>query len=180
MNQKISQSTGGFTLTELIVSVSVFLLVVVTVMGGLVRTIGAERTTRIRSAFYNDVYTYLDRLDREVSQARAVGTEYVDGNVVGSSEAGTRLYLMQSDGSYFYYDFESVGSGDGIVSRYSDGQPEALLDPAGASLSAVRFWVGDGTGGSQKVVVVTVRGEINGQDLYAFRYLTPYQFGNTD
>lgn len=164
----------GFTLVELIVAVSLFLLVTTVVLGGLVSGIARERESRFKAMLQGEMSTFLDRLEREIHSARRIGCGDLE---VDCDSGGAELFLEKSDGKVFSY--ELVG---GEVMRSVDGaDPEVAVSGFGGSINSLTFFVQGAVRGSgdltnsQYVVIVTMNSSLgSGGEVYAFRYITPY------
>lgn len=117
---KLLSKKHGFTLIELMVSVTLFVFLVLAMSSSIVSVIVLERQSRERNVFLGELYAFLDQVDRDVQLAVDIGCGSLNANCLG--EAGGSLVLRDLSGN--------------IVSYYKNGPiVERSVEGAGSSVS---------------------------------------------
>lgn len=173
IRQRKQNVASGFTIAELLVAVSVFLVIITVVLGGLVSSIARERSSRLKTQLENDIYVLLDGIEREIAQSTRIGC----GSLEVDCDDGSLLVIELVDGRVIEY-----GLSAGNIYKSVDGgaQLVAVSGQAG-SVDAWRIWVKGAAVGpgdlTQPVAAVSVAATTAEEsDIHAFRYFTQFNF----
>ncbi len=175
MSRQIKKTNQkGFTLVEVLVAISLFLLIITVVLGGLVSGVARERESRFKTLLQSEMYTFLDRLEREVHLAQRIGCGSLEKNC---TDGGPVFVLEDVNGDIISYELV-----DGEVLRsVNDGTPVVAASGFGGSIQELTFFVRGAILGlsepatNQHLVLVTMNSALSsGGEVYAFRYITLY------
>ncbi|MBI4994919.1 prepilin-type N-terminal cleavage/methylation domain-containing protein, partial [Candidatus Peregrinibacteria bacterium] len=108
MSKRFLKNTIGFTLIEMLISVSLFAIVVVIFSSLLIQTILSSREANAQNQIYEDARFLMQRIAREIRSGMVDYDEYYSQNVVIPSNKGTDNF-GQNYGKY-YSSFYNPGS----------------------------------------------------------------------
>jgi prepilin-type N-terminal cleavage/methylation domain-containing protein len=125
-------SRRGFTLIEILVSLSIFALVVVVAAGALLTAMDGNRKTQAIKSVLNNLNFALESITREVR----VGGEYS----VGISNES--LQFVSTDGRTILYQFvEDSGADTGQIMKSVDSEPPYAVTAPEVRIESVQFYV---------------------------------------
>ena len=134
----IKNQTGGFTLIEIMVSVSIFIMVMVIVMGSILSVLNANQKSQSLRSVMDNVDSTMDDMTRTIR----FGTEYHCGSnglltaPQDCGTGGTSLTVKASDGSEVTYALVSGG-----IARSINGAPNYLVTSPDVTITNLTFRV---------------------------------------
>lgn len=151
------QSTGGYTLLEMIVSVGIFSVVMLIAAGAYLALLGLDRQARATSSLMTNLSFAIDSMERTIR----TGSEYKCNNSSSTpncTSPGGSFGFRDSDGRTIVYAL----SGGSITQSINGAAAVALTDPTiNIPASGLRFYVrGVGNDDVQPQVIFTLRGSV--------------------
>ncbi|MFT6829300.1 MAG: prepilin-type N-terminal cleavage/methylation domain-containing protein [Candidatus Paceibacteria bacterium] len=148
MDHNKQNKKKGFTLIEIMVSVSIFTVIITTGMGALVSILDTYKVSESQKKVHDSLNYSLESMTREIR----LGRDYYagadsDGSDQGSAQNGTSLEslgLNTADGRgyvVYYLEFKT------LMVRRSGATPaalngvQALTDSDEVDIESIRFWV---------------------------------------
>lgn len=138
----------GFTLIEVMVSVSVFAIILTVGIGSLLTINNAYRKSQTERVVIDNLNFALESMSREIR----TGSQYTCGGVCDSN-GNSSIKFINSDGDMVVYDFDLNG-GQGRIMKNGTG----LTDPSFVVIDNLKFFVlgGDQTDTVQPYVIITI------------------------
>lgn len=149
------QSHAGFTLIEVMVSVSIFAIILTVGIGSLLTINNAYRKSQSERVVIDNLNFTLESMSREIR----VGTQY---ECVPNCADAKTLRFVDPDGLDIEYSFDSNGGQGRIIKEGASGNIGALTDPEFITIDTAlsRFIVlnADPDDGRQPYVIITITG----------------------
>lgn len=95
-NTSVKISQQGFTLVEIMVSISIFTIIMVTGMGALVTVTRSYQTSRVQSAMMNSIHFAMDSMVRDIR----IGKAYHAGDFSPLQTFGDQYNFNDSDADF--------------------------------------------------------------------------------
>lgn len=127
----VSQSHTGFTLIEVMVSVSIFAVVLTVGIGSLLTINNAYRKSQTERVVVDNLNFAMESMAREIR----VGTQYT---CIGSCFGAQGIRFKDPDGLDIEYMFQNTGGQGRIVKNGNSGNAGALTDPAFINIDTAR------------------------------------------
>jgi len=163
-NRKLSRLNFGFTLIEIMVSVSVFAVIMVISSGSIISVFDANRKSQTLRTVMDNVSLTMESMVRNIR----FGTNYHCDITVGTRtqpldcfDANGRdsIEIRSSDGKQIAYSLSS-----GRIVRTIDGSSPYYLTSSDMTITDLTFWVygslpyANGTNVSQPMMIIVIRG----------------------
>ncbi len=154
---RLSRRSGaGFTLIEMIVAVSIFVIVVFVAIGALLSISDANRKSNAIRAVMDNLNFSMESMGRKIR----TGDSYSCSNIgMGSGNCisgGTQIDFIDQYGTSIAYRYDSVGKG--IMIRKNGGSFTNITAPT-VKIGNLKFYVtGVGPDNRQPKVVISIKG----------------------
>ncbi len=156
----------GFTLVEMVVAMTLFVAVVVTVMSLFLRSVQAERGIAGKGSTIGSVSLAIEEVAREMRTANGFildGTQLTTSTQecgkVYNSITFTYVNGFGSDTTVTYTASSPSGGGNAQIMQSINNQPALPMTPAGTNISSLQFIVSNYCGGRQLPPRITIAAE---------------------
>ncbi len=150
----LQQNHAGFTLIEVMVSVSIFAIILTLGIGSLLTINNAYRKSQTERVVLDNLNFAMESMAREIR----VGSQYSCGGSCSPSGASA-LQFIDPDGQTVEYYFDPNG-GQGRIVKSTDTAVLGMSDPSFVVIDELKFFVvgEDQTDFDQPYVVISVTG----------------------
>jgi len=151
----------GFTLIEIMVSISIFVIIVTIGMGSLLSVMDAYRNIREKEVNIDNLNFVLENMSRTIRAGRSYSC--ATSSAVDCGLGGAAFYFNDQDGKRVIYSRKVTSSG-GVMQRSIDGVTEDLTTTDAIDIKELQFFLtGSEPGGSsdydQPFVSIMIEGE---------------------
>ncbi|MCR4261077.1 MAG: type II secretion system GspH family protein [Candidatus Colwellbacteria bacterium] len=162
MTKKSTYNNRGFTLMELLVAMTVFLIVVGLSSGVFMQTLRSQRAITSFSENMNNITLALEQIAREVR----TGFDFVD-DTSADGKRYTELKFRNGNGDYVRYEFFQEDEGPGQIARCKSFQEETcdefdVITSSSVDIKELVFYIQNDDGENRPpLVTISVETYIN-------------------